>query len=357
MARAGINYTDVTKAAQAIQERDQNPTVDRVLAHLGSGSKSTIAPLLKQWKTEQGQAIDAVGLPDDILKAVKNIHDRVQQSAKVKIEHVMEESQAQISAIKDSLAVATAHIEKLKQDNEQLNNQLETEKTENVELRDQLEKARISGVRLTADNEALASQLDLIKINITEQKQEIRHARENFEHYQTRTAEDRQLEREQYQISKRQLEERIQAASQQQTRELKRSEQLVIEKQQLNDQVKQLLSELAQASKSLHEQSLNTNDLTQKLNATEKQLETLQQNIQNIDSRCHTLITENNHLQTAKQLLAHEVDQLETVHSETSDKLSILDDENRIILQEKAMLQGQFKQLQDSMKAIRINTR
>ncbi|MFK5892929.1 MAG: hypothetical protein QM504_06885 [Pseudomonadota bacterium] len=62
-----------------------------------------------------------------------------------------------------------------------------------------------------------------------------------------------------------------------------------------------------------------------------------------------THITENGNLQTTKQLLESEIKQLKITLSETNNKLSLLIDDNKIILQEKAMLQGRFKQLQDSM--------
>jgi len=299
MARAGINYIDVTKAAQVIHDNGQNPTVDRVLAHLGTGSKSTIAPLLKQWKIEQGQVVDAVGLPDEILKAVKGIHDRLQQSAEVKIEQVMAESQTQISETKDALEAATAEIERFKQDSDQLKKRLESSKTDNIELRDQLETEHIAIARLTADNDALVSQLDQAKANINEQKQETRHIRESFEHYQIQAGEDRQLEREQYQISKCHLEERIQATSQQLNIELKRSEQLSTEKQQLNCQTKELSNDLEQANQTLQKQSLGINQITQKLETTENKQGELKQVNQNLDSKCSMLIKENSTLNRA----------------------------------------------------------
>ncbi len=349
MARAGINYIDVTKAAQAIQAKGQNPTVDRVLAHLGTGSKSTIAPLLKQWKIEQGQVVDTAGLPDDILKAVKGIHERLQQSAEVKIEQAMAEIQAQISVTKDALETATAQIEKLKQGNEKLKKQHEFDKADNRELRDKLEAEHIIVARLTSDNESLATQLDQTKADIKEQKQEAHHFRESLKHYQTQAAEDRRLEREQYQVSKRQLEERIHAANQQLNIELKRSEQLVTEKQQLSDQAKQLSSDLDQTKEDLQVQKLNTNDLILKLETKENYLVALQQSNLDLDSKSSTLITETTDLKVAKQLLEHEVEQLQITLSNTNNKLSVLGDEIKIVLQEKAMLQGQFKQLQDSI--------
>ena len=349
MARAGINYIDVTKAAQAIQSKGQNPTVDRVLAHLGTGSKSTIAPLLKQWKIEQGQIADTAGLPDDILKAVKDIHDRLQQSAEVKIEQALTESHAQVATVKKSLQGASEQIERLKQDNAQLISQLQSNQEENNQLKEQLETKNIAVARLTADNEALTSQVTQFKVNINEKKQEVRHIRTSFEHYQTQAAEDRQLEREQYQISKRQLEERIQATNQQLNNEFKRSEKLAAEKEEIAKQITLLSSELDNAKQTIQDQDLNNTVLIQKIDTKENQLEELQLKMKNLDSKYTTLIKENSGLQTDKQLLEQELTQLKTRLSETEDKVTLLINENKIILQEKSVLLGQFKQLQESL--------
>jgi len=74
MARPGILYSDVAKAAAKLVEGGMNPTVDSVREALGgTGSKSTIAPLLKRWKAEhQGEIAQAeAGLPPSLLAAVK----------------------------------------------------------------------------------------------------------------------------------------------------------------------------------------------------------------------------------------------------------------------------------------------
>ncbi len=261
----------------------------------------------------------------------------------------MADSHAQISKTKDELAIVSAQIKQLKQDNNQLKIQIESDKADNIELRNQLETEHIAVARLTTDNEALASQLDQAKTDINEQKQETRHIRASFEHYQTQAAEDRQLEREQYQISKRQLEERIHATNLQLNNELKRFEQLATEKQQLNDQVKRLSSDLDQTKKAVQIQKLNANDLTQKLKTKENHLAMLRQSNQDLDVKYNALYTVNSGVQTTKKLLEHEIEQLKITLFDANDKLSIQDDENKIILQEKAMLQGQFKQLQESM--------
>ncbi|MDO8774232.1 MAG: DNA-binding protein, partial [Burkholderiaceae bacterium] len=50
MARAGILYSDVAKAASQLADSGKSPTVDTVRDAMGNtGSKSTIAPMLKRW--------------------------------------------------------------------------------------------------------------------------------------------------------------------------------------------------------------------------------------------------------------------------------------------------------------------
>jgi len=54
VGRIGIIYQDVATAAQQLQGLSKNPTVDNVRSILGTGSKSTIARHLKEWKSQQG---------------------------------------------------------------------------------------------------------------------------------------------------------------------------------------------------------------------------------------------------------------------------------------------------------------
>lgn len=77
MARAGILYSQVAKAAAALAAAGANPTVDTVRAALGNtGSRSTIAPMLKQWKAEYqvDATAAAAGLPADLLEAVRAVY-------------------------------------------------------------------------------------------------------------------------------------------------------------------------------------------------------------------------------------------------------------------------------------------
>lgn len=50
MARHGITYNDVAKAAMHSLKTNKTPTVDGIRIILGTGSKTTITKHLKEWK-------------------------------------------------------------------------------------------------------------------------------------------------------------------------------------------------------------------------------------------------------------------------------------------------------------------
>ncbi len=53
MARSGVTYFDVNKAAHELVGKGKTPTIDGIRSILGTGSISTIAPLLREWKEKQ----------------------------------------------------------------------------------------------------------------------------------------------------------------------------------------------------------------------------------------------------------------------------------------------------------------
>lgn len=50
MARAGITYSEVARAASRLQADSRNPTVDNVRDQIGTGSRSTIMLHLRTWR-------------------------------------------------------------------------------------------------------------------------------------------------------------------------------------------------------------------------------------------------------------------------------------------------------------------
>jgi hypothetical protein len=82
MGRIGISYHDVAKSISTLQSLQKNPTVDNIREILGTGSKSTIARFLREWKSKNGLQNDDDGvLPSDLLNVVKGLWGALQEKA------------------------------------------------------------------------------------------------------------------------------------------------------------------------------------------------------------------------------------------------------------------------------------
>ena len=346
MARAGVTYLEVAKAAEAIQHHRQNPTVDRVLAHLGTGSKSTLAPLLKRWKLENEGKTDSVGLPDEILKTVKTVHERLQQIADDKIKQAENACLSTVTALQEQANQAEHKTKELEKHHQDLQKRLKAQQTGNRSLRTELEKEHIKTAKLEEALSQTTARLSDAKATLEEQKQENKHIRSHFEHYQTSVANDRQQAREQSHAIKVQLEARIQEHSQQLKNAGTRQQQLAIEKDQseqalmqqrekyaqLKQQHQTFKQEAQQYKTSIKHLKKEARNLNQERIASEKHEQTSAKKIIELTSTAHGLEQELTRLN--QQLL------------EVTDTATRLTDENNFICQEKAHLQGQLKQLE-----------
>src|ERR1700704_6026957 len=106
MGRTGILYTDVTQAAGNLLALGKNPTVDSVREELGgTGSKSTIAPLLKRWKAEQQENATSVdsGIPATLIDAMKIVYENLQADVEQRVEQAQQAHQKELDAMAETL--------------------------------------------------------------------------------------------------------------------------------------------------------------------------------------------------------------------------------------------------------------
>ena len=118
MARIGVSYADVARAADEVRKEGQEPTVDRVHAYLGTGNKSTITPLLKRWQQDapapsRHTSSHKKGLPEDLLQAVQSVYERSQHEAELEIEKSRQCFESAQAASHEELALAQQTIEQL----------------------------------------------------------------------------------------------------------------------------------------------------------------------------------------------------------------------------------------------------
>jgi len=349
VARAGITYVDVVKAAETIQASGQEPTVDRVREQLKTGSKSTIAPLLKRWRSEEGVIQSDRGLPSDLLEVVKSLYERLQQMANVRIEEAQQEFRAARDQLLKDQAESQSKISQLtsrQQDLVQQNQHLTEEK---LFLSKSLEEARINLARAESQRDSAVARVAELTAVVGELKQENRDIRNHFEHYQQRTADDRHQEREQFRANQRQLQDQVDSQARQLDHaealnaELKRDlkqqqtkfDDVLLEKQALKTELIEKIAEIHRLGLEVSA-ALSTN---QDLNRTVIALRA------EIEKQSDRAVTNDRRI----TLLAHQVEIAEKSLVAAADQIAQLTDENKILIQEKGMLDGQIKQLQRSL--------
>jgi chromosome segregation ATPase len=345
MARAGVNASHIIQAAESIQADGHTPTVDRVRDYLGTGSKSTIAPLLKQWREANESKNVGHGLPADLMDVVKSLHARVHQHADGKIEQIQDECNSITGTLSQQLADASAQIAQLSEDNATIKQTLRDSQIENRTITQAHQVLLSRHDKAAYELEDARTRVAELKAVNTEIKQECKDIRAHFEHYQERTAQDRQHERDQFQST-----------------QFRDQAQITLLTEQLRECTTQLaihVTNQAQLEKKHDEMKDDNQSLSQRLTAKSTQCSTLQQDLIAKKQDNSVLMQEIDIVQRKIDALTKqsvEADKtlglLTQSHDGTAselEKLKIthhnLQHEYQIALEEKALLQGQYKQL------------
>jgi chromosome segregation ATPase len=216
----------------------------------------------------------------------------------------------------------------------------------NASLRDDLEAERVRSAKMEAALEESTNMLRETKDTIQEQKREIKQIRAHFEHYQTCVAEDRQQERKQNHSVKAELESRIRELIQQLQDERQRSQVFETKNQQTEHALVRLREEFDQVKQEHQALKLDAGRKEGALKRLESDTNAYKQQIEKLVAERDVLSTAKADLATANQLLVHDIARLKEEVSEAEDKITHLSNENKFVSQEKAVLQGQLKQIQ-----------
>ncbi|MDR3369688.1 DNA-binding protein [Rhodoferax sp.] len=199
MARAGILYSHVAKAATALAAAGTNPTVDTVRAALGdTGSKSTIAPLLKRWKAEhESQAVAAsTGLPTDLLEAVQAVHQRLEAAAQVQVEQLRAEHEQARQASAQKLEAERTAARQMRAERDAQATELAQMKAALRHEREEQQHAAVTMAALQAEQAGLTERLADRAAEIKLLADQLAHARQQFEHFQDKAAERRESDKQ-----------------------------------------------------------------------------------------------------------------------------------------------------------------
>ena len=215
MARAGILYSHVAKAAAQLAAAGKNPTVDNVREQLGdTGSKSTIAPLLKQWKAQRQGETAGAGLPVDLLEAVKGVYERMQADAQHQVDLARAEHLAALGTVQEQLRQCQAHDGMLSQSAASLSIELAQTKEALARLQTAYQSEQIMVATLRSDNAGMEQRLADRAAEVKALVEQLAQARVQFEHFQEAIAAQRLEDRQAFDRHTGRLEHDLASAQQ-----------------------------------------------------------------------------------------------------------------------------------------------
>ncbi|WP_151638083.1 DNA-binding protein [Noviherbaspirillum aerium] len=200
MARTGIQYSDVARAAAHLIAAGKSPTVDSVREALGgTGSKSTLAPFLKRWRAEQEDtAVAEVTLPAPLLSAVRGLHEHMQAEFSQQRESLEQKHSEAIQALQVQTKQLQADKDKALAENLVVQEELVSTRQALAELQERFHAQNVAMAALQAAQAGLQQRLTDRATEIATLNNQLSETREQFAHYQEATAAQREAERRNY---------------------------------------------------------------------------------------------------------------------------------------------------------------
>ena len=347
MGRIGITYQEVAKAISTLQSQQKNPTVDHIREILGTGSKSTIARFLREWKSKNGLQNDDDGaLPSDLINLVKGLWGALQEKADnqsaesiKECDEKMVQMQQQLSGYRQSQSEASVKIHTLEEQNNSKTDEINT-------LKQALNAEQHEKIKITERATNLESNKEQTQAEIERLHQLLKHVQDNLEHYQMATQQLRQEQALQIEKQRSEYEQKISQLQNQ-------IELIFAEKTNYQAQCVQLNKTHGQLEIDHKEHVLQYNEMQQQhsmLKASHEKMQkdyeqlvtTHQQQSQNLEGKHHTVIE----LQLKLKSEDEKITVLENELSKANDKVNALRHDHQFTAQEKANLEGQLKQFQ-----------
>lgn len=214
MARAGILYSQVAKAAAQLTQAGKTPTIDTVREALGdTGSKSTIAPMLKRWKAQHQESVDGAdtGLPAELVEAIKSIYQRLQDDVARQLEQLTVTHHADLNAMREQRDAALASETQLRQAHNALAAECSRAQQSLSKCHEDLQSGALALTAAQTENAGFQQRLADRATEVYALNQQLTQARAQFEHFQEATARQRAEERQAFEQRLARLEQEIAA--------------------------------------------------------------------------------------------------------------------------------------------------
>jgi chromosome segregation ATPase len=187
MARSGVDFEAVASAALRLCGRGQVVTVDSVRSELGdTGSKSTLAPLVRRWKVEYAQSMERSldTLPSDLVAAVKRLHDDLQQRFDESLLAAQTAAEAKVAELATLNAEHVRNLEMMRAESNQLAGELSSARSELADFTTRQAAAAIATNELKIRYETLEQISEASTAENAHLRELIEHGRRQLEHFQ-----------------------------------------------------------------------------------------------------------------------------------------------------------------------------
>lgn len=349
MGRPGVTYREVANAANELSAQGKNPTIEQVRLLLGSGSSSTLAVHLRQWKSEQGEAESALrkeNIPQELISVIKGLWERVITTADEKIAAVEEASQKEIDDIRTMLSERDTELKELTQRFDQLQQTHQTLTNDNLVL-----QSAVNSIQ--KENATLASQYENAQQQIAEKtahNQELANlhtqSQKNLEHYREATREQRILDQQRYEqqhqqqeMMIQQLQQKLQLLHDEKAQAVNLSQQLIVEKTALQQSVDHLSAQLNTLQHQLTHVEAERNENQQAMKHWQQQWQVVQNKQEEMSVQVIMADKE-------VAILAQQVAMLQKEITGLTDQNKLLAHDKWVLVQEKAQLEGQLRQME-----------
>jgi len=346
MARAGITYSDVSTAAQTLQVKGKNLTVENVRNFLGTGSASTISRLLNEYKTGNKLTTEAGNLPQVLVTALSQLWTQLQTHAQEELKELREQGRAKEEGFRAELATVSKALADSEKDNHRL--------TEDLDFA----KHQIQGLEVSLAEAGQASEKQALKMQgLEERLEEQRSANErlhqlhqnlqkNLEHYQTKTQE---------------LQQQQQAALENQRVAFAQEQHL------MNKQIAEALQQAKWAELRADQAQTQLDEIEDKLRTTLDAKTQLESNYLKLEAQYGELLSQNQQRQKeyekithileektqlvlkgefTRQALEEELEKADDQIKAQTAKIELLRSEKWQLAQEKSQLKGNLAQLE-----------
>jgi chromosome segregation ATPase len=347
MARPGITYHDVTDAIQTLLGQNKPVTIENIRQQLKTGSNSTIARYLNDWKKQSsGSLLQPHTLPKEIVAFVEGLWQRVQEEMMQKVLQHQEDIDTKLLTAQQELRASHQTIITLKDKLHQAEEQLSIYQHREKENQLVLATEQKNNAKLTERVQLLETQNSKEANEKKELHYLLKQTQANLEHYQQAALELREKQQLTLEQERQTYQKNIDALQQAFIQESQQKIQFENQCKQIEKYNQKLTKEADEHREMLKQSQSASRDLEIKLQAKHQQHQQLEAQYQTVIDRSKRNEEALINLKAELMATSNQHKMYEQELAKAKDKIQALRQDNLFLTEEKFKLAGQFEQLQ-----------